>query len=114
MNRPPAIRNKVGLRGAPGVLMTRKSYCSMLDLSKATRRPLQKTLPKVPTGISGLDEVLQGGLPRGRPTLVCGSAGSGKTLFAMEFLVRGAIEFDEPGVFISFEESNEELTTNVA
>jgi circadian clock protein KaiC len=70
-------------------------------------------LPKCPTGIAGLDEITLGGLPRGRPTLVCGSAGCGKTLFGMEFLARGAVEFDEPGVIISFEESAEELTQNV-
>ena len=61
-------------------------------------------LLKTPTGISGLDEVTGGGLPRGRPTLVCGPAGCGKTLLAMEFLVRGITEFDEPGVFVAFEE----------
>jgi circadian clock protein KaiC len=71
------------------------------------------SLPKAPTGIGGLDEITGGGLPRGRPTLVCGSAGCGKTLLAMEFLVRGVTEFDEPGVFMAFEESAEELTQNV-
>ncbi|MDF0553479.1 circadian clock protein KaiC [Kamptonema sp. UHCC 0994] len=70
-------------------------------------------LPKCPTGIQGLDEITGGGLPKGRPTLVCGSAGCGKTLLAMEFLVRGATEYGEPGVFISFEETVEELTQNV-
>ena len=74
----------------------------------------QKTLPKSPTSIHGLDEITGGGLPKGRPTLVCGGAGCGKTLFAMEFLVRGAILYNEPGVFISFEESEKELTDNVA
>jgi circadian clock protein KaiC len=59
-------------------------------------------LAKAPTGIHGLDEITDGGLPLGRPTLVCGSAGCGKTLFAMEFLVRGATEFGEPGVFMAF------------
>ena len=72
------------------------------------------TLPKAPTGISGLDEVTGGGLPRGRPTLVCGPAGCGKTLLAMEFLVRGITEFDEPGVFVAFEESVDDLVANVA
>src|SRR5882757_2274013 len=71
------------------------------------------TLPKAATGIEGLDEITGGGLPRGRPTLVCGSAGCGKTLLAMEFLVRGAVEYGEPGVFMAFEESVEELTENV-
>lgn len=71
-------------------------------------------LPKAPTGIAGFDEVTGGGLPKGRPSLVCGSAGCGKTLFSMEFLVRGAIDFDEPGVFVAFEETAEDLTANVA
>ncbi|MEO8451366.1 MAG: circadian clock protein KaiC [Gemmatimonadota bacterium] len=70
-------------------------------------------LPKCATGIHGLDEITNGGLPKGRPTLVCGSAGCGKTILAMEFLVRGAIEHGEPGVFMAFEESAEELTQNV-
>ena len=86
-------------------------------MSRRNRRndskPL-KGLKKEPTGISGFDEITRGGLPAGRPTLVCGSAGAGKTLFAMEFLVRGAMVYNEPGVFISFEESDEELATNVA
>ena len=71
-------------------------------------------LPKCPTGIQGLDEITEGGLPRGRPTLVCGAAGSGKTLLGMEFLVRGATQYNEPGVFLSFEETAEELAANVA
>ncbi|RPI84893.1 MAG: circadian clock protein KaiC [Chloroflexi bacterium] len=71
-------------------------------------------LEKSQTGIKGLDEVLNGGLPQGRPTLICGSAGSGKTLMASEFLVRGAIEYDEPGVFMAFEETQEELAENLA
>ncbi len=72
------------------------------------------SLPKTPSGIKGLDEITTGGLPKGRPTLICGAAGSGKTLFSMEFLVRGALEYNEPGVFMAFEERTEELTTNVA
>jgi circadian clock protein KaiC len=71
------------------------------------------TLPKVPTGIAGLDEITGGGLPAGRPTLVCGAAGCGKTLLAMEFLARGALEFGEAGVFMSFEETADELSANV-
>src|SRR5271156_4356879 len=71
-------------------------------------------LPKCPTGIQGLDEITSGGLPRGRPTLVCGGAGCGKTLMAAEFLVRGAVQFDEPGVLLAFEETEKELTANVA
>jgi circadian clock protein KaiC len=69
-------------------------------------------LAKAPTGIPGLDEITNGGLPRGRPTLVCGGAGCGKTLLAMEFLVRGALEYDEPGVFMSFEETTDDLVEN--
>ena len=74
----------------------------------------RKTILKSPTSIQGLDEITGGGLPKGRPTLVCGGAGCGKTLFAMEFLVHGATLFNEPGVFISFEETEKELTENVA
>ena len=70
-------------------------------------------LQKERTGIPGFDEITGGGLPAGRPTLICGSAGAGKTLFAVEFLVRGAMTYNEPGVFISFEETDEELATNV-
>ena len=62
-------------------------------------------LPKAPTGITGLDEITLGGLPRGRPTLLCGAAGCGKTLLALAFLVNGALEFGEPGVFVAFEET---------
>jgi circadian clock protein KaiC len=78
-----------------------------------TLTPIRE-LPKTPTGISGLDEVTGGGLPKGRPTLVCGPAGCGKTLLAMEFLVRGITEFHEPGVFVAFEESAPDLIANVA
>ena len=74
----------------------------------------RKTLLKSPTSILGFDEITGGGLPKGRPTIVCGGAGCGKTLFAMEFLVRGATLYNEPGVFISFEETEKELTANVA
>jgi circadian clock protein KaiC len=70
------------------------------------------SLLKTPTGIKGLDEITGGGLPQGRPTLVCGGTGCGKTLLAMEFLVRGATQFDEPGVFMSFEEKFDELSKN--
>ena len=71
------------------------------------------SLPKSPTGIQGLDEITGGGLPAGRPTLICGSAGAGKTMLAMEFLVHGATQFGEPGVFMMFEENAAELTANV-
>jgi circadian clock protein KaiC len=72
-----------------------------------------RTLAKSPTGIKGLDEITGGGLPLGRPTLICGGAGCGKTLMAMEFIVHGAMDYGEPGVFVSFEENAEELATNV-
>jgi len=72
------------------------------------------SLQKTPTGISGLDALTFGGLPEGRPTLMCGAAGCGKTLFGITFLVKGIETYDEPGVFMSFEERQEELSTNVA
>ena len=81
---------------------------------KKTNVKAVPTLAKSPTGIQGLDEITDGGLPRGRPTLICGSAGCGKTLLAMEFLVRGATQFGEPGVFIAFEETAPDLAANVA
>jgi circadian clock protein KaiC len=77
-------------------------------------KPQLEVLQKSATGIKGFDEITGGGLPSGRPTLVCGDAGCGKTLFAMEFLVKGATLFNEPGVFMSFEETEQELTKNVA
>jgi len=81
---------------------------------KKARRASSRTLCKAFTGIQGLDEVTGGGVPAGRPTLVSGGAGSGKTLFGLEFLVRGATQFGEPGVFISFEETIPDLTKNAA
>ncbi len=72
------------------------------------------SLPKILTGINGLDEITQGGIPKGRPTLICGEAGSGKTLFSIEFIINGATKYDEPGVFVAFEEKTHELATNVA
>lgn len=70
-------------------------------------------LEKCPTGISGFDELSDGGLPRNRPTLVAGQAGAGKTLFGIEFVLRGIEQFQEPGVFVSFEEKPADLATNV-
>jgi circadian clock protein KaiC len=81
--------------------------------TEPTPEPLVQML-KCPSGINGLDEITNGGLPRGRPTLVCGSSGSGKTLLAMEFLVRGIQQHNEPGVFICFEERAADLAANVA
>lgn len=72
------------------------------------------SFPKVLTGINGFDEITQGGLPKDRPTLICGEAGSGKTLFSIEFIVRGAVQYNEPGVFVAFEEKANELAANVA
>jgi circadian clock protein KaiC len=84
-------------------------------MAKAKQKPgaMNSSLPKALTGIQGLDEITGGGFPRGRPTLICGSAGAGKTLLAMEFLIRGATEFKEPGVFMAFEETAAELAQNV-
>ena len=73
----------------------------------------EQVFPKCASGIRGLDEITFGGIPKGRPTLIAGGAGSGKTLMSMEFLVRGATDYDEPGVFMAFEETAEELAQNV-
>src|SRR6204780_2420155 len=84
-------------------------------MAKAKQKPgtMSRSLPKALTGIQGLDEITGGGFPRGRPTLICGSAGAGKTLLAMEFMIRGAVEYNEPGVFMAFEETASELAQNV-
>src|ERR1700704_1494639 len=71
-------------------------------------------LEKARTGIAGFDEVTKGGVPKGRPTIVCGGPGCGKTMFALEFLVRGAVQYNEPGVLMTFEETSEDMTKNVA
>src|ERR1035438_4528315 len=83
-------------------------------MSKSSPRTSDVHLPKCPSGIAGLDEITEGGLPRGRSTLVCGNTGCGKTLFALEFLIRGATEHGQPGVFLAFEETTEDLIRNVA
>jgi circadian clock protein KaiC len=83
-------------------------------MPQAKRKVVRTSLPKAPTGIQGLDEVTGGGLPKGRVTLICGSAGSGKSLFAMEFLVHGAVQYGEPGVCMDFEETEGKLRANVA
>lgn len=83
---------------------------------KVTKRPVighRSPIIKAPTGVAGLDEITEGGLPAGRPTLICGSAGCGKTMLAAEFLVNGAVQFGEPGVFMMFEETGDELTENM-
>ena len=84
-----------------------------INQNKETRTSYP-TLPKSLTGIIGLDEITEGGLPTGRPTLICGEAGCGKTLMSIEFIVRGAVQYNEPGVFIAFEEKSDELAMNVA
>ena len=76
-------------------------------------KPHNDSFAKTATGINGLDEITKGGFPSGRPTLICGSAGCGKTLFGMQFLIKGITGYNEPGVFMSFEESAEDLTQNV-
>jgi circadian clock protein KaiC len=86
----------------------------MLSKAKNSSSLSLPMLDKTPTGITGLDEITLGGIPTGRPTLICGSAGCGKTLFSLEFIVRGAQEFKENGVFIAFEEKASELALNVA
>ncbi len=101
----------IPLRGWP-----RRFFClkeSSISKTVGKKNSALTSLPKCTTGIQGLDEITSGGLPRGRPTLVCGSAGCGKTLLGIEFLVRGATLFNEPGVFIAFEETAEELSQNV-
>lgn len=85
-----------------------------MKANKTPTKPTLEPLLKCPSGIQGLDEITGGGLPRGRPTLVCGGPGSGKTLLAMEFLVRGALDYQEPGLFVCFEETPVELSRNVA
>lgn len=79
----------------------------------STKDQPQFIFPKTQTGIDGLDEITEGGLPKGRPTLICGGAGCGKTLLSMQFLIKGITEFNEPGVFMSFEEPSDDLSLNV-
>lgn len=83
-------------------------------MPRTTKRSSASILRKTPTGITGFDEITGGGLPTGRPSLICGDAGAGKTLFSLEFIVRGAMEFQEPGVIMAFEEKAEDLEVNVA
>ena len=95
-------------------LLSRSGRLSAHAKAQLNAANARSQLAKTPTGILGLDEITGGGLPQGRPTLVCGGAGCGKTLLAMEFLVRGATQFNEPGVFMAFEETAKDLTQNVA
>src|SRR5690554_2684009 len=89
----------------------KKEHSVNQSQDKVKSQPM--SLPKTLTGIAGLDEITNGGLPAGRPTIITGTAGCGKTLFGIEFLVRGITEYGEPGVFMAFEETAEELTANV-
>lgn len=82
--------------------------------AKPSKKARLKALQKAPTGIAGFDEITGGGLPTGRPSLICGGAGCGKTLFASEFLVNGIRNYEEPGVFVAFEETPDELSKNLA
>ena len=82
--------------------------------ARAVTTKAVERLEKAPTGITGLDEVTLGGLPRGRATLICGGAGCGKTMLAVEFLVNGVRDYGEPGVFVAFEETRDELVVNAA
>ena len=91
----------------PVNLLTRSNYSNTLMKQDNT------IFPKTPTGVEGLNEITGGGFPQGRPILVCGSAGSGKTVLAIQFLIKGITEYNEPGVFMSFEESPKDLTQNV-
>src|SRR5690348_7091400 len=81
--------------------------------NKREQQQRERGLAKTPSGIAGLDEVTGGGLPKGRPTLVCGGPGCGKSLMGIEFLVRGALEHDEPGVLMTFEETQDDIHKNV-
>lgn len=96
------------------VSLARRNGAKNFKSANNRQRTAHRVLPKTPTGIKGLDEITGGGLPKGRPTLICGTAGCGKTLLGMEFIVRGATEFNEPGIFVCFEENEKELGQNVA
>src|SRR5579862_4788700 len=86
----------------------------MVSQKSSMKSSLAEVFPKTHSGIEGLDEITHGGLPKGRPTLVCGSAGCGKTLVGVEFLAHGALDYNEPGVLMAFEEVESELASNVA
>lgn len=109
MSSMVSCRASTQAAGQPLIYLAQQN--PLLDPNAQTDPPM--TLAKAPTGIAGLDEITGGGLPRGRTTLVLGGAGSGKTLLGTKFLVRGALEFGEPGVFIAFEETASDLAVNV-
>jgi circadian clock protein KaiC len=96
-----------------GILDAKRKIAPSFPKAPTASPKTPAALPKTPTGIEGLDEVTGGGLPQGRTTLVCGSAGCGKTLLSMEFLVHGALRYGEPGVCLEFEEAEEKLAANV-
>ena len=108
MQESTEIKKQQGLN-----LKTGKDY-SMPNNHKKTRGLNHKELPKCPTGIKGFDQITEGGLPKNRTTLICGSAGSGKTLLGLDFLIKGAANYHEPGIFMSFEETEDELYKDVA
>lgn len=85
----------------------------LVQKNKSSLQTEKFKFPKTPTGVEGLDEITDGGFPQGRPTLICGGAGCGKTLLSMQFLIKGITEYNEPGVFMSFEEPSKDLTLNV-
>ncbi len=84
-----------------------------MKVNKETSKTIEFKFPKTPTGVEGLDEITEGGFPKGRPTLICGGAGCGKTLLSMQFLIKGIVIHNEPGVFMSFEETAPDLAVNV-
>jgi circadian clock protein KaiC len=91
-------------------LLLKPSIC----MQRIRKTKALASINKTPTGITGFDEITGGGLPTGRPTLICGTAGAGKTLFSIEFIVKGATEYNEPGVIMAFEEKADELEANVS
>ena len=83
-------------------------------MPRSDKKNSTQVLAKKPTGINGFDEITGGGLPAGRPSLICGEAGAGKTMFSIEFIIRGALQYNEPGVILAFEEKAADLETNIA
>src|SRR5260221_5863645 len=112
--------DNMGAQGCPIQFMSirtmeqRSKYSTMRKNRNGNAAANVTRMEKARTGIAGFDEVTNGGVPKGRPTIVCGGPGCGKTMFAVEFLVRGATQFNEPGVLMTFEETSEEMSKNVA
>jgi circadian clock protein KaiC len=109
----PVFTNSHSIDAGSALKSSKDGFASMVKKKKSTRHELTP-LQKARTGIAGLDEITSGGLPKGRTTIVCGGPGCGKTMLGIEFLVRGALEFGEPGVLMAFEESPQDIATNVA